>query len=162
MRNQRTHRRGGATLDLAWRLLNSEPTGMEMRLSELNTQLHGLLTEVAKRDSDLANILSIVSEKLDIVSSMSHPSVQRSLTNVNLGDGGIAFNTVIPAGPGAAAEISWHDPFTAELLNVRAEVVSCTQIEAARFYTRFRFIDLTPSQAKAISATVSKLQLDQH
>lgn len=160
MRNKRTHRRGGATLDLAWRLLNSEPTGMEVRLNDLNTQLNGLLTNIANRDSDLAEILSIVSEKIDIVSSMSHPSVQRSLTNVNLGDGGIAFNTVIPAGPGAAAEISWHDPLTAELINVKAEVVSCTQIEAARFYTRFRFVDLTPTQAEAISAMVSSLQLD--
>ena len=160
MRNKRTHRRGGATLDLAWRLLNSEPTGMEVRLNDLNTQLNGLLTNIANRDSDLAEILSIVSEKIDIVSSMSHPSVQRSLTNVNLGDGGIAFNTVIPAGPGAAAEISWHDPLTAELINVKAEVVSCTQIEAARFYTRFRFVDLTPTQAEAISAMVSGLQLD--
>jgi len=160
MINQRTHRRGGATLDLAWRLLNSDPTGAEVRLSELNTQFHGLLTDITNRDSDLANILAILGEKIDIVSGMSHPAVQRSLTNVNLGDGGIAFNTVIPAAPGAAAEISWHDPSTAELMNVRAEVVTCNQIEAARFYTRFRFVDLTSAQAKAISATVSRLQLD--
>lgn len=160
MRNQRTHRRGGASLDLAWRLLNTEPTGMEVRLNELNTQIHTLVTEIANRDSSLANLITVLSEKIDVVSSMSHPSIQRSLTNVNLGDGGIAFNTVIPAPPGAAAEISWHDPLTAELLNVRAEVVSCTQIEAARFYTRFRFVDLTPSQAKVISETVSQLQRD--
>lgn len=160
MRNQRTHRRGGATLDLAWRLLNSDPSGAEVRLGELNTQLHKLLTNITNRDDELANALNVLSEKIDIVSGMSHPAVQRSLTNVNLGDGGIAFNTAIPAAQGAAAEISWHDPFTAELINVRAEVVSCTQIEAARFYTRFRFVDLTSAQAKAISATVSKLQLD--